>query len=138
MISTLLVIDSDPASRQILESLADGYDVKILEAGSLAEGLLLSKEQTVDLIVMDMFLPQKSGFSLIAEITANGGHPPIIATFSASSAPRINIKKFTHILGAACTLEKPLDRTLLHQAFRELVPQAKLKISRSKSGTEPR
>lgn len=134
--STILVIDSDPASPRILESLGDRYEVTILEAGSLSEGLSLSKEQSVDLIVMDMFLPQRSGFSLIAEITAQGGHPPIIATFSASSAPHINIKKFTHLLGAACTLEKPLDPALLHQAFRDLVPQAKLKGTRSRSGTE--
>jgi two-component system nitrogen regulation response regulator NtrX len=119
---TLLIIDPDPEFRKSLEWIHEKFGVKILSASSLSEGTFLFKKCPVDLIVMDMFLPQKSGLSLIAEITSNDVHPPIIATFSADQAPQINIKKFAHMLGVSHTFEKPINAKLFHQAFLELVP----------------
>lgn len=123
--STLLIIDPDPGSCELLERLCERYGVECLAARGLSEGIRLFKERTVDLIVLDMFLPQKSGLALIAEITLQDHHPPIIATFSAEQAPDINFRKFTHILGAAYTFEKPVNVRLFHQAFLELMPPMK-------------
>ncbi|MFZ1747454.1 MAG: response regulator [Nitrospirales bacterium] len=119
--SILLAIDPDPDSQESLEHICDRYGVTIIVAGNLWEGVRIYKQQSVDLIVVDLFLPQKSGFSLIAEITSKENHPPIIATFSADRAPKFNIKRFAHLLGASYTFEKPLNPTLFLQACRELV-----------------
>lgn len=117
----LLVIDPDPDSQESWERLGDSCGVEIVVAGNLSDGISLSTQQSVDLIVVDLFLPQKSGFSLIAEITSKEQHPPIIATFSADQAPKFNVKRFAHLLGASYTFEKPLNPTLVLQACRELV-----------------
>jgi DNA-binding response OmpR family regulator len=119
------MIDPDRESRQSLGLLCQRFGVEFLEARGLIEGVRLFKERTIDLIVMDMFLPQKSGLALIAEITSHDNHPPIIATFSAGQAPTINFKKFTHILGASYTFEKPVNVRLFQHAFLELIPHAK-------------
>ncbi len=118
--SIFLVIDPDPDSQEAWVRLGDSCGVEIVVAGNLSEGISLSTQQSVDLIVVDLFLPQKSGFSLISEITSKEGHPPIIATFSADQAPNFNIKRFAHLLGASYTFEKPLNPTLFLQACREL------------------
>ncbi|GJL58283.1 MAG: hypothetical protein NPIRA03_11400 [Nitrospirales bacterium] len=119
--SIVLVIDSDPDSQESWVRLGDACGVEIVVAGTLSDGIGLSTQQSVDLIVVDLFLPQKSGFSLIAEITSKDNHPPIIATFSADQAPQFNIKRFAHLLGAAYTFEKPLNPRLFLQACRDLV-----------------
>jgi CheY-like chemotaxis protein len=119
---TLLIIDPDPDFRESLEWVHEKFGVKILSAASLSEGIYWFKKCPIDLIVMDMFLPQKSGLSLIAEITSNEIHPPIIATFSADHAPQINIKKFAQMLGVSYTFEKPINAKLFHHALLELVP----------------
>ncbi|HNP27756.1 MAG TPA: response regulator [Nitrospirales bacterium] len=119
--SILLVIDSDPDSQESLERICHRNGVKIIAAGNLSDGISLYKQQSVDLVVLDLFLPQKSGFSLIAEITSKESHPPIIATFSADRAPGVNIKRFAHLLGASYTFEKPLNPRLFLQACSELV-----------------
>ena len=118
----LLAIDPDPVSQQSLECLCDRFGMDIVIAGNLSEGIKIYKQRPVDLIVIDLFLPQKSGFSFIAEITSKETHPPIIATFYADRAPRINIKRFAHMLGASYTFEKPFDHRLFQQAVGDLVP----------------
>ncbi len=120
--SILLAIDPDPDSQQSLEQICNRLGIEIIVAGNLTEGIKLYTKRPVDVIVIDLFLPQKSGFSFIAEITSKEIHPPIIATFSADRAPRINIKRFAHMLGASYTFEKPLNLRLFQQAFGELVP----------------
>jgi CheY-like chemotaxis protein len=122
LMGILLIIDPDPDFSESFGWLRDQLGVEILSATSLSEGIQLFKQQPVDLIVMDIFLPQKSGLSLMAEITSHENHPPIIATFSPDQAPHINIKKFAHMLGVTHTLEKPVKTKLFHQAFMELMP----------------
>jgi CheY-like chemotaxis protein len=122
LMGILLIIDPDPDFRESLGWLHDQLGVEILSATSLSEGIHLFKQHPVDLIVMDIFLPQKSGLSLMAEITSHENHPPIIATFSPDQAPYINIKKFAHLLGVTHTLEKPVKAKLFQQAILELMP----------------
>jgi DNA-binding response OmpR family regulator len=119
--SILLVIDPDSDSQKALECICDRYKVEIVIAGSLSEGIRLYKQRSVDLIVIDLFLPQKSGFSFMAEITSKKNYPPIIALFSADQAPNFNIKRFAHLLGASYTFEKPLNPRLFLQACHDLI-----------------
>jgi CheY-like chemotaxis protein len=122
LMAIILIIDPDPDFRKSLEWLHDQFGVELLSAASLSEGITMVKRHPVDLIVLDMFLPQKSGLSLIAEITSHDNHPPVIATFSAEHAPQINVKKFAHLLGVTHTFEKPVNIKLFRQAFLELMP----------------
>lgn len=89
-------------------------------AGNLSDGISVYTQQSVDCIVIDLFLEQKSGFSFIAEITSQENHPLIIATFSTACAPKFNIRRFAHLLGASYTFEKPLNPRLCLQAFSDL------------------
>lgn len=125
--SMLLVIDPDADSQQSLERFCHLCGIEIVVVGNLPDGIRLYKQQPVDLIIVDLFLPQKSGFSFIAEITSKEGHPPIIATFSADQAPKFNIKRFADLLGASYTFEKPLNQRSFLQAFSELAPHIPIK-----------
>ncbi|WP_342347606.1 response regulator [uncultured Nitrospira sp.] len=118
--SKVLIIDHDTDSREALERLCDRYGVESVIAGNLSDGIRLYTQQSVDCIVVDLFLEQKSGFSFIAEITSNGSHPLIIATFSAARAPLFNIRRFALLLGASYVFEKPLNPRLFLQAFSDL------------------
>ncbi len=119
--SKLLIIDRDTDSQEALERLCDRYGVECLIAGNLSDGITLYTQHSVDCIVIDLFLEQKSGFSFIAEITSKECHPLIIATFSAARAPMFNIRRFAHLLGASYTFEKPLNPRLFLQALSDLI-----------------
>lgn len=119
--SIVLIIDPDPNSHASWESLCGWRGAETIVTGNLLDGFSLYKQLSVDLIIVNLFLPQKSGFSFIAEITSKESHPPIIATFSADRAPKFNIKRFAHLLGASYAFEKPLNPGLFLQACSELV-----------------
>lgn len=121
MMSKLLIIDPDPDSQDSLKGICDWNGIEMVVAGKLSEGISLYTQQSIDCIVIDLFLEQKSGFSFIAEISSKESHPLIIATFSAARAPKFNIRRFAHLLGASYTFEKPLNPRLFLQAFSDLV-----------------
>ncbi|MDT3778819.1 response regulator [Nitrospira sp. MA-1] len=128
--SKLLIIDPDSDSQKTLERLCDGYGVESVIAGNLSDGICLYTQGSIDCIVIDLFLEQKSGFSFIAEITSQDSHPLIIATFSAACAPKFNIRRFAHLLGASYAFEKPLNPRLFLQAIGDLVSY--IRIERDK------
>ena len=63
--ATVLLIEDDHANRELLsELLADGTDYSILEAADARTGFTLFTEEKVDLVLLDVMLPDESGFNL--------------------------------------------------------------------------
>lgn len=120
MMSKLLLIDPDPDSREFLKRMCDASGMEMVVAGNHSDGISLYSQHSVDCIVIDLFLKQKSGFSFIAEISSQETHPLIIATFSGARATKFNIGRIAHLLGASYTFEKPLNPRLFLQAFNDI------------------
>ncbi|EKD37956.1 MAG: hypothetical protein ACD_75C00927G0003 [uncultured bacterium] len=76
---SLLIIEDDDDMQQILKSLLeDKYQLVI--TGSAAEGLRKAQEQTPDLVLCDVMLPDGSGFDIIHSLKSHGdtSHIPLI------------------------------------------------------------
>jgi two-component system OmpR family response regulator len=74
----ILVVDDEPA---ITDSVAmalryDGYDVAIALGGD--EALTLFAQQTFDLLVLDVMLPDVGGLEVTRRIRANGSDVPVL------------------------------------------------------------
>ncbi len=65
---TVLVIDDEEVMREILESLLtdEGYRVKL--APNAEEGLEIAQREPVDLAIVDVMLPDKSGIDVLADL----------------------------------------------------------------------
>ncbi|MBP7868259.1 MAG: response regulator transcription factor [Acidobacteria bacterium] len=74
----ILVIEDDPAIRMGLEAglSADGHEVKT--AGDGEKGLQAARREGIDLILLDLMLPRKSGEDICRELRAAGVRTPII------------------------------------------------------------
>lgn len=67
--SSVLIIDDEPQQRALMErSLSDRYDCAT--AGSVAEARTLLQALRVDLVVLDIGLPDESGIELLRELPA--------------------------------------------------------------------
>jgi CheY-like chemotaxis protein len=115
----ILIIDDDQEVRLIMRIglQAAGYDVG--EAGDGAEGLTLFKEQPADLIVTDIYMPNKEGLETIRELRRLDRDVKIIAMSGGGSAG--DFLPIAKRLGAAKTIKKPFDNETLLEAVREVL-----------------
>lgn len=119
----ILVIDDDVLVLDMLyESLTrEGYDV--LRASNGEEGLRLYREEPVDLIITDLFMPEKEGIETIIELRQDFPDVKIIAI---SGGGRIGTKDYLQmakIFGVQRTFTKPVAREQLLDAIRELIKE---------------
>jgi CheY-like chemotaxis protein len=64
----LLVIEDDQAEQMSIEALIGGDDINITHAGSGSEGLDKLRSRKFDCVILDLKLPDVSGFDLLTEI----------------------------------------------------------------------
>lgn len=76
----LLVVDDDPAIREMVGMALSSEGYETLEAGNTAEARLIIASQNPDLVLLDWMLPGQSGFELARQLYNDTSRPspPII------------------------------------------------------------
>jgi CheY-like chemotaxis protein len=67
----VLLIDDDEASRYLVKSALGRSDFRILEASGGHEGLRKARESAPELIILDLSMPDLSGFEVLAKLKEN-------------------------------------------------------------------
>jgi DNA-binding NtrC family response regulator len=121
MTATVLVVDDEDAARRFVsEALGDaGYEA--LEADSLAKANQALDAGAADIVLLDVFLPDGSGLTLLDRIALENPSPPVIL-MTAFGEVEIAVEAMKK--GAQDFLQKPLDLARMLQAVersREIV-----------------
>ena len=121
MSATVLVVDDEETARRfVAEALGDaGYEA--LEAGTLAQANKAVDAGAADIILLDIFLPDGSGLSLLDRVSRENPSPPVIMM---TAFGEVDIAVEAMKKGAQDFLQKPLDLERLLQAVertREIV-----------------
>jgi len=105
----LIIDDEETLSYFLKESLSEeGYEVLLARTGG--EGLKLLDEKEVDLVLLDLKLPDIEGSEVLKEIKASGGEMPVMMlTGYGTIDSAVEAMK----LGAYDYIEKPPDLTAL-------------------------
>jgi PAS domain S-box-containing protein len=106
--SRILVIDDDARLREAIRRSLEqaGYDVR--EAPDGAAGLRLYREHGADLVIVDIFMPERDGLELIRDLRAQHGPVAIVAISGGGQIGRVDMLEAAKILGASRTLPKPV------------------------------
>jgi CheY-like chemotaxis protein len=111
----ILVVDDDTdVLRALTTTLTQaGYDVVLASNG--AEAVRRWREiNGGNLVLLDMFMPEKDGLETIIELRTYSPDVPIIAMSGGGTMGRVDILADAKLLGAVHTLEKPFStHTLL-------------------------
>jgi DNA-binding response OmpR family regulator len=89
---------------------AEGYAADVVGDGEAATDKLLEKKEKFDAIVLDIMLPGKDGFSVVAELRAARNYVPVLM-LTARGRPEDVLKGFAS--GADDYLAKPFDLSIL-------------------------
>lgn len=113
----ILIIEDDNDINNMLKKLlrSNGYDT--VSAFSGTEALLLC-DDSIDLILMDLMLPGKSGEEIIGELKEKKNVPVIVASAISSTDKKVDL----FALGASDYVTKPFDNS-------ELLARIKVRLS---------
>ena len=87
MARTVLIVDDHPSFRATARALleCDGFDV-VGEAANGAEGLALAGELEPELVLLDVQLPDSTGFEIAAELADGTASAPVVVLVSSRDA----------------------------------------------------
>jgi CheY-like chemotaxis protein len=117
----VLVLDDDKQVTLLLRSILEhnGYDV--LVASTANEALESIREYLPDLVITDVFMPDKDGLEFINEVRARHPELKILAISGGSRFTPEPYLAAAKCAGAQRTLAKPFDPADLLQAVNELL-----------------
>ncbi len=104
--SRILIIDDEPGIRTVLSDIIKDENHQVVTAGDGFEGLTILKEEIIDLVILDVWLPNMGGIDVLKEIKKEY---PDIEVIMISGHANIDIAVKAVKLGAYDFLEKPLS-----------------------------
>jgi two-component system nitrogen regulation response regulator NtrX len=110
----ILIVDDEPEIRRALEGILQEEGHHAVSTGTAAEALLLIRDVEYDVVLLDIWLPDRDGLDLLEEIrTPHSDHAPEVVMISGHGTIEAAVRATK--LGAFDFLEKPLgvSRTLL-------------------------
>jgi CheY-like chemotaxis protein/signal transduction histidine kinase/CHASE3 domain sensor protein len=137
----VLIVEDDPVQRDAVGKLLSSSDVETVGVGTAAECLELLKQQTFDCMVLDLSLPDASGFSLLETLSQDGDHafPPVIVytghDLSTDDEQRLRRYSNSIIIKGAKSPERLLDEVslFLHQVVSELPAEQQKMIQKARN-----
>ncbi len=137
----VLIVEDDPRQRDAVSLLLASGDVETVTAGTAAECLERLKAQTFDCMVLDLSLPDASGFSLLETLSQEGGNafPPVIVYTGHDLSPedeqRLRRYSSSIIIKGAKSPERLLDEVslFLHQVVSELPAEQQKMIHQARN-----
>jgi DNA-binding response OmpR family regulator len=118
MSKKVLVVDDDAPVRESLKKvvLAAGYDVT-LAAGGL-EGALRLDSESIDLVLLDLNLPEHSGWDVFEQLTTRHPSVPVIIITGMSDQYRTALAA-----GVDAMFEKPVEVPALLKTMADLLAE---------------
>jgi signal transduction histidine kinase/CheY-like chemotaxis protein/CHASE3 domain sensor protein len=137
----VLIVEDDDLQREAVGKLLTSHDVETVAAGTAAECLELLKRQTFDCMVLDLSLPDASGYSLLETLSREEAYsfPPVIVytgrDLSSDDEQRLRRYSKSIIIKGAKSPERLLDEVtlFLHQVVSELPDEQQKMIRRARN-----
>jgi CheY-like chemotaxis protein len=119
--AVIVIVDDDPTIRLIATELLRSDDHVVLEAEDGVEAMKIIGSMAVDLVVLDMLMPNMDGLETIGELRRS--HPNI-RILAISSGGRVGVDQLLRtamVLGADDTLVKPLRLDSFNRSVARLL-----------------
>jgi Response regulator containing CheY-like receiver, AAA-type ATPase, and DNA-binding domains len=119
----ILVSDDDERVRQATLDILqhEGYEVAVARDGN--ELMRAYRQQAADLVLCDLFMPDKDGLELIGDLLKDFPEARIIAMSGGGYKGMLNVLHMARHLGAKDILAKPFGRAKLLEMVRRVLTQ---------------
>jgi signal transduction histidine kinase/ActR/RegA family two-component response regulator/HAMP domain-containing protein len=131
--ASVLVVDDDPAVRELLQRFLSGDGYRVATAADGDEGLRVARALGPRVIVLDVVMPREDGWSLLSRLKSD----PALRDIPVIVLSVVDEKATGYSLGAAEYMTKPIDRDKLAAMVRRHVHAAPQPPSTGPPPTEP-
>jgi CheY-like chemotaxis protein len=136
----VLIVEDDAVQREAVSKLLGSAGTQTVTASTAAECLSLLKEETFDCMVLDLSLPDASGYSLLETLSQESAYafPPVIVYtgHDLSSEDEQKLRRYSKsiIIKGAKSPERLLDEVslFLHQVISELPAEQQKMIRKAR------
>jgi len=116
---TILLVDDDASVREMIGRVLRGEGYLVLSAANGDEAAGIAATHPIDLVLLDLNMPVKSGWDTFEKLTADN---PLLAVVIITARPN---QLFTALgAGVGALLEKPLDFPKLLKTIRLLLMES--------------
>jgi CheY-like chemotaxis protein/signal transduction histidine kinase/CHASE3 domain sensor protein len=137
----ILIVEDDAVQRDAIGKLLTSHDVEAVTAATAAECLERLRQQTFDCMVLDLSLPDASGYSLLETLSHEDAYsfPPVIVytgrDLSGDEEQRLRRYSKSIIIKGAKSPERLLDEVslFLHQVVSELPDEQQKMIRKARN-----
>lgn len=117
----ILVVDDDAAVREVLRQALEGAGYAVTEAPDGEVAIDMVRRDRPDLVVTNIYMPEKEGVALIRELRVVVPELPIIAISGGGRTGNLEILDVARRFGATRTLAKPIDLDAFTATVAELL-----------------
>ncbi len=117
----LLVVDDEPEVRHLLQEFLSSLGYDVLLAGNGWEALAALEAEQVDLVLLDVAMPEIDGVETLGRIVALHPFVPVIMVTANAD---VSVTSKLLAMGAADYIPKPFDLDYLDQAVSVQVAAA--------------
>ena len=119
--ASILIIDDNAALREVLRVGLETAGHRVREMRNGRDGILAFRKEPYDLVITDIYMPERDGLELIEALRRT--HPQVkILAMSGASGTMDYLNK-ARSLGAAMVIRKPFVMPMLLKAVAELLRQ---------------
>ncbi|HTM79860.1 response regulator, partial [Asticcacaulis sp.] len=137
----VLIVEDDEVQRDSVSRLLKSNDTETIAVGTAAECLELLKVQTFDCMVLDLTLPDATGYSLLETLSHEDAYafPPVIVytgrDLSYDDEQKLRRYSSSIIIKGAKSPERLLDEVtlFLHQVVSELSPEQQTLLKKARN-----
>ncbi|MCB1739335.1 MAG: EAL domain-containing protein [Gammaproteobacteria bacterium] len=115
--ATVLIVDDDPTARLVVSAVLQSAKMRVLHASSGHKALEIARDESIDVVVLDLLMPGMDGFATTRRLRELPGHAltPIVIMTALEDTESVS-SAFS--AGATDFITKPLNFELLVQRLR--------------------
>jgi len=114
---TILIVDDDPAIRRFVAEVLRPSGFRILEASGGKEAFKRLKAEAIDLMIIDLIMPDQDGLEIIQKVRRQYPLLPVIAISGGFGEDYL---EGARLLGASVVMHKPFDANTLRETVSRM------------------